>query len=150
MGRILAHNFAGATQDEGGSPLILHRGDEVPDWAIEQLEEKGALVPEGLSLSEHLEINLDAYRAPRGDSIAAQKLAEAAALGRAADGIADLGPGASGTLAERIGMGLTVDQTIALAEDDPEKAKQVLEAEREASGGEPRKGVEDGLSKIIG
>lgn len=43
----------------------------------------------------------------------------------------------------------TVDETVAEAEGDPEKAKQVLEAENVATGGQPRRGVVDGLTNII-
>jgi hypothetical protein len=47
------------------------------------------------------------------------------------------------------GKPLTVPETVALAEGDPDRARYVLEAERTASGQDPRKGVEDGLTKII-
>lgn len=47
------------------------------------------------------------------------------------------------------GRPLTVPDTVALAEGDPDRARYVLEAEKAASGQDPRKGVEDGLSKII-
>jgi ABC-type transport system substrate-binding protein len=43
----------------------------------------------------------------------------------------------------------TVDETVAEAEGDPEKAKQVLEAENVATGGQPRRGVVDGLTQLI-
>ena len=42
-----------------------------------------------------------------------------------------------------------VPTTIAAAGDDPAKAGKLLDAENEATGGDPRKGVEDGLTKII-
>jgi len=42
-----------------------------------------------------------------------------------------------------------VDQTIALAENDPEQAQNVLDAETQATGGVPRAGVEKGLEAII-
>lgn len=48
---------------------------------------------------------------------------------------------------------LNVDDTVALAGDDPDVAERVLEAERQVAtenDDEPRKGVEDGLSKVIG
>lgn len=45
---------------------------------------------------------------------------------------------------------LNVGATVALAGDDPDLAEHVLSAEDTRSGGEPRKGVEDGLNKIIG
>jgi hypothetical protein len=43
-----------------------------------------------------------------------------------------------------------VDDTIALAQGDPEAAKRVLEAEDEATGGDPRSGVTKGLTAVIG
>jgi len=42
-----------------------------------------------------------------------------------------------------------VDQTIALANNDPEQAQKVLDAETQATGGVPRAGVEKGLAAII-
>lgn len=44
--------------------------------------------------------------------------------------------------------GLTVPQTVALAEGDPERAAQVLEAERTATDGEPRAGVTKSLEPL--
>jgi hypothetical protein len=43
-----------------------------------------------------------------------------------------------------------VDDTIALAQGDPDAAKRVLEAEDEATGGDPRSGVTKGLTAVIG
>ena len=42
-----------------------------------------------------------------------------------------------------------VDDTVALAGNDPESAQRLLDAENRVSDGSPRQGVEDGLSKII-
>jgi len=42
-----------------------------------------------------------------------------------------------------------VDQTVALADNDPEQAQKVLDAETQATGGVPRSGVEKGLEAII-
>lgn len=44
----------------------------------------------------------------------------------------------------------TVAEVIAAAEGDSENAEKLLEAENLATGQDPRKGVEDGLNKIIG
>lgn len=46
------------------------------------------------------------------------------------------------------GKALTVDETVALAGDDPQAARAVLEAEATASGGDSRKGVVDRLQPI--
>jgi hypothetical protein len=43
-----------------------------------------------------------------------------------------------------------VDDTVALAQGDPEAAKRVLEAETEATDGDPRAGVTKGLAAVIG
>jgi hypothetical protein len=43
-----------------------------------------------------------------------------------------------------------VDDTVALAQGDPEAAKRVLDAEAEATGGDPRAGVTKGLAAVIG
>lgn len=42
-----------------------------------------------------------------------------------------------------------VKETIALAKGDKESAERVLDAERSLTGGAPRTGVDDGLTKII-
>lgn len=47
------------------------------------------------------------------------------------------------------GKALTGSETVALAEDDPDRARAVLEAERQAQGGDPRGNVEKPLQKII-
>jgi hypothetical protein len=43
----------------------------------------------------------------------------------------------------------TVVATVALAENDPEQAEALMEAEEIASGGQPRAGVMSGLQKIL-
>jgi hypothetical protein len=43
----------------------------------------------------------------------------------------------------------TVAAVIAAADNDPDKAEALLAAEEEATGGQPRKGVVDGLNKIL-
>jgi hypothetical protein len=47
------------------------------------------------------------------------------------------------------GKELTVNETIALAGDDKDLAERLLQAENIATDGEPRKGVEAGLTSII-
>jgi hypothetical protein len=42
-----------------------------------------------------------------------------------------------------------VKEVIAAAEDDPESAVRLLDAEKRVTDGDPRKGVLDGLTKII-
>ena len=42
-----------------------------------------------------------------------------------------------------------VSETVALAGNDPESAQRILDAEERVTDGEPRQGVEDGLTKII-
>jgi hypothetical protein len=117
----------------------------------ERLEGLGVLVPEGQSLQQYLDAKMDLYRAERGDSDAARKLAEARS-----GGIVDLSatPTAAGGDVAKIAAeindeNMTVEETVALAEDDPAKAKTILEAEKVATGGEPRRGVEHRLNAII-
>lgn len=43
----------------------------------------------------------------------------------------------------------TVDETVAAANDDPNVAQRLLDAEHLATGDEPRKGVVEGLNRII-
>jgi hypothetical protein len=47
------------------------------------------------------------------------------------------------------GKQLTVDETIALAGDDKDLAHRLLQAENIATDGDPRKGVETGLTSVI-
>lgn len=147
MGRIVKFNTAGYV-DENGTPHYISRGQvvDLPPKAEKELDELGALVPEGATLAQVEEDQIDAYRAPRGDTVAAQKLRDAAAEGRASGGIVNLGPEAG--LADRIKEGLNAEETIALAENDPAKADVVLAAEHEATGGEPRKTVVEPLEKL--
>lgn len=59
-------------------------------------------------------------------------------------------PEDTGALAEFIANEkLNAGDTVALAEGDPDRAALVLEAERNATGGDPRKTVEEPLQKII-
>jgi len=150
------------SKDDPGVLVDAEQGEEVDLSTSEEerLEGLGVLVPEGLSVDDYLDAKMDLYRAERGDSEAAQKLAAARS-----GGIVDLStpgepppdevptPPAGGevaALADQIrDEGLTVEETVSLASDDPEKAKQVLEAERVASGGQPRRGVENRLNVII-
>lgn len=150
MGRIVAFNFVGY-EDADGAIAYANRGQEVdfPPEAEKRLDDLGALVPEGASLPEFEEGKLDAYRAPRGDALAARKLAEAAEQGRQSVGIVDLSQSGEGVAARIREGGLNAEETVALAEGDPEKAKEILAAEREATGGSPRKTVEEPLQKII-
>jgi hypothetical protein len=140
------------------SPTYVRQGTEV-DLSPEEeqrLDEEGALVPEGLTFDEWADGKQDEYRAGRGDTDAMLRLQQARQ-----GGIVELGPGAAtepmpGTddevraIAEQLrDERLTADETVALAGDDPEKARVVLAAEHQASGQEPRKGVVTALSKII-
>lgn len=44
----------------------------------------------------------------------------------------------------------TVPQTVNAAGGDPEQAKRILKAEKEATGGQPRKSLVEGLNAIVG
>lgn len=44
----------------------------------------------------------------------------------------------------------TVDEVLEKSQGDPTRARVLLEAEDQATGGNPRKGVQDGLAKVIG
>jgi hypothetical protein len=153
MARIIGA-ISAEHRDAEGNMTVTTRGKEVeltPEEE-ERLEEAGALVDEGKTLDEWLGDKLDLYRAERGDSLAAQRLAEARS-----GGIVDLSSPGTGEgdpeaarIAEQIERdNLTSDDTVALAEGDPDKARAVLEAEKLATGGQPRKGVEKQLTAII-
>ena len=123
---------------------------------IEDLEEnssgKGSiLVPEGFeSFDEFAAYKLDVYRGRRGDT---EAVGRAVALAEArGGGIVNLSEqaGAGSSYASQIEGGLNGDDTIALAQNSPQKAAEVLAAEHEATGGKPRKTVVKALTKLIG
>lgn len=144
--------------------------DKLAKGELARLDGLGALMPEGADprdADQEQQAILDLYRGQRGDVEAlaramerARQNQEGAALLDAQGGITDLsgegnagaiGEGNVGRLADHITANkLTVDDTVALAGNDPELAKRVLEAERLASNGAPRAGVEAGLQKITG
>lgn len=126
------------------------QGEEV-DLTAEQealLEEQGALVPPHFDSFEAFhQAKQDAYRAGRGDVEAAGRLADARA-----GGIVDLSvPGGdqTGTYVSWLrDAEPNIDEVIAEVGNDPAKATAMLEAEETVSGGEPRKGVVEGLTKV--
>lgn len=99
------------------------------------------------------------YDGPEADALAQKHMnppfneAEAAARGELPAGPAtgiDPGSADAEEIAEHIkSQKLNVAETVALAGDDPELAKKVMEAEDLASENDARRGVEDGLQKII-
>lgn len=169
--------FEPALSADGQKTVLVRtarRGDVVDpaklaNGELERLEDLRAFLPEGARpehADEERQAVLDLYRGQRGDTEAMQRAMERAASGDgpsrlqdATGGIVDVsgqsaadpaGEGNVGRLADHISASkLTVDDTVALAQDDPERARRVLEAERLASGGSPRAGVEQGLQKII-
>lgn len=168
--------FVPFTSPDGNKAVLVRtaRRGEVIDASTlakgeeQRLEDLGALLPRGSTPrdveDEHAAI-LDLYRGQRGDTEAMSRAVERAGSQRAQDttgGIVDVtagGAGFEGASAGDVNVGrladhiseskLTVDDTVALAENDPERARRVLEAEQLASGGSPRAGVAAGLQKII-
>lgn len=135
---------------EPGKFLEAAQGEEV-DLTDEQeasLEAQKALVPPHFDSFEAFhQAKQDAYRAGRGDIEAATRLADARA-----GGIVDLSVPGGDQTGDYINWlrseEPTVDEVLAEVGDDPAKANAMLEAEQTVSGGEPRKGVVDGLTKI--
>ncbi len=128
---------------------------ELPSEAEATLEAQRALVPEGFeSFEDFNAYKQDAYRAGRGDVEAAQRLAERGlppSLPDTSGGIVDLSvPNDVNAIAAHLREHEpTVDDTVALAQGEPGRAANVLEAEKLATGDKPRKGVEVALQKII-
>lgn len=176
-GRVVRHlstaYFSPFVGPDGTNQVLVRtarRGDVIdPDQLakgeIKRLEGLGALLPEGSEpqdAAREQEAILDLYRGQRGDveahARAMQRAHQAQAAQDTSGGIVDVSTGASDdvpgsipAIADHITANkLTVDDTVALAGNDPEQAKRVLEAERLASGGSPRAGVEAGLQKITG
>jgi hypothetical protein len=142
-------------------PVVAQHGEEIDLVGSEErrLEANGALLPEGAKSEDaqrHHDARLDAYRAERGDQEALarhrQRLTAAAESG--GGDIVDVDAPVEGSVGELAAYlrdaKPSVDDTVALADGDPEKARKVLEAENTATGGSPRAGVKSGLDKIIG
>lgn len=132
---------------------------EVPVSEAKRLESIGAVLPEGATSDdafEHQAALLDHYRGQRGDQEALNRALERARQqapvlndGGVVNLDAPVGQDAQSLSAFLSENRLNIDDTVALAENDPEKARKVLEAERLSTGGSPRSGVESRLSKII-
>jgi hypothetical protein len=149
MGKRIIAGLGASYKTDDEMFVDVSRGDEVdlPPAEEKRLDEQGALVPKGRELDEYLQEKQDVYRADRGDSEASERL-RASQRG----GIKNLDAKVADpdALAERIKREqLAADPTVALAEDDPARAEVVLEAERKATDGHPRKGVEHSLKQII-
>lgn len=137
---------------------VARRGEVIslPEWEEDRLEKAGTLAPKGQSpqqAEEAAQAKLDSYRAQRGDVEAQARSLERAQAG-ASGGITrsdiDVENLQASSLSEILkAEKLNVDDTVALAESDPDRARKVLEAETLASGGTPRAGVESRLSKLI-
>lgn len=124
---------------------------ELTEAEVKRFEASGAIVPQGYaSFADFNEASLDHYRGGRGDVEA-----NARAMARAAEarkgGVVDVGVDAEGNpyITALRDDTPNIDETVALAEGDAAKARLVLEAEEAVSGGDPRVGVVDGLTKII-
>lgn len=157
--------FVPFTNPDGNKAVLVRtarRGETIDAGSLaagelKRLEDLGALLPEGADQKdvEHEGAALlDAYRAQRGDTEALQRHQQRIAEHHSSGGdIVDVDApvdGSTGELAAYISENkLTVDDTVALAEGDAEKAKRVLAAENEASGGSPRAGVEQKLQSLI-
>lgn len=137
----LSATLGDGSEVEQGQKVNLSAEDEA------RLEDQRALVPTSFdSFQSYSDFKLDAYRAGRGDVQAAGRLAEARA-----GGIEDLSAPAGNDHVEWLrSQNPTIDATVERAEGDPAKAQAILDAEHTATGGEPRKGVVEGLQKVIG
>lgn len=129
------------------------QGDTVDltEAEVKRFEASGAIVPAGYSsFQEFNEASLDHYRGGRGDVEANARAMQRAAEARKG-GVVDVGVEAEGNpyITALRDDTPNIDETVALAEGDPDKARLVLEAEQVVSGADPRVGVVDGLNKII-
>jgi hypothetical protein len=138
--RALRFLYVVAVQDPTGTTVLEPReavaGEEV---SLEQI---------GLSAQMKGESSHAFYTDDEREALEAGSDPDAEA-GSDADG-SDVGALGEYELAEHIKTNnLTVNETIALANGDPDMAHRVLQAENIATDGEPRKGVEQGLTSII-
>lgn len=136
------------------------RGQEINLTAEEEarLDAAGALLPAGSSSRDaqaRADALIDAYRAERGDPEALQRHVARAAAARTGGDIVnvdsiDVDGATVGELSAWIKESKpNVDDTVALAEGDPDRAQKVLDAETTATGGSPRAGVQSKLEKLI-
>jgi hypothetical protein len=157
-----ARNYLG---DWEGRVLQAARGETVKVTKGEEarLDSLGALLPPGADprdAQRTQDAKLDAYRAARGDQEAlarhqqrllasqpASSTSEDGGIVRA-DAPVDEGPAALSQWIKDAQP--SSEETVALAEGDPEKARVILEAEGIATGGTPRPEVQEALSKIQG
>jgi hypothetical protein len=134
---------------EDGREVVQGQKVEMSGDDETRLEEQRALVPtEFSSFAEHSDHLQDAYRSGRGDLTAAGRLAEARSGAIVDLSASDADPNAYAEWLRTDSP--TVDEVIAAVGDDPAKATAMLEAEKLATGGEPRAGVEKALTKISG
>lgn len=115
---------------------------------VKALDEAGLLVPKDFETWDEFHAFMqDAYRGGRGDITAAGRLQEARSGGIVP--ITDT-PGDVGAYADWLRSDSpSAGQVVAAAEDEPVKAKALLEAENLVTGQKPRKSVEAKLTKII-
>lgn len=127
----------------------LARGEtaEIPESEAERLKALGGVVDPGTA-SATQDAALDAYRAARGDQDALARVIGSGGTPEEAPSI-DVAAASDEELAAHIAdQKLNVSDTVGLAGDNPELAEKVLAAESSATGGKPRKGVEDDLRSL--
>jgi len=142
MVRALSFIYTVQTTDPSGAPIITT--NEVKSGAVVTIEQIGSLALRKGEESHSF------YTSDEREAVEAGRDPDAVGTGAAlASGgsVSDLG---EYELAEHIkNENLTVQQTIDLAGGDKDLAHRLLQAENIATDGEPRKGVETGLTAII-
>lgn len=157
--RIIAHIGADYYVDGSDDTPERRRAvqGEVVDLSaaeVKRLDGLGALVPEVFeSFEDFSSMKEDAYRAARGNTEAAGKLAAALAAKQDAVGVAGLAtvtPESSGNvLVDWLREDSpSIDDVLTRVDGDPDEAREMIEAEHTASGGNPRKGLITKLTKI--
>lgn len=136
-----------------GTEVLQGQEVDLSDDEVARFEASGTLVPEGFdSFAAYDTASMDAYRGGRGDTEAASRalsLRKEAASGGIIDHGIDGAPSENPYVEKLRSDAPTVDETVAMAEGDSDKAVQVLEAENLVTGQQPREGVVKGLNKII-
>jgi hypothetical protein len=142
--RDLLFSYMAAVQDPAGmtvlEPVNVYRGDEV---SIEQM---------GLLAQEKGERTHSFYTDAEREAIEAGMDPNQPQMAVGSGGLNEMG---EYELAEYIqganpeGKKLSVDETVALAGTDKDLAHRLLQAENIATDGDPRAGVEKGLTSII-
>jgi len=146
MIRVLSFLYTVAVEEPGGITVIEPR--EAKRNEVVTLDQIGLIAQQKGEKSHSFYTTEERDRIEEGGSPDASSYTQASSGGDVSSmGEFELAEYIKGANPE--GKELTVNETLALAGDDKDLAHRLLQAENIATDGEPRKGVETGLTSII-